>query len=119
MVSTRCQSATATSSIGSRCCTPALLTKIEIGPTSSSIRSIAVSTAAASVTSKAYACTRSAPNSAARADRARCTRPLSSPFSTTVAPAPARPAAIELPIPRLEPVTNAIRPLRSKLGCTG
>src|SRR5688500_4086499 len=36
------------------------------------------------------------------------------PFSTTVAPASARARARALPIPRLEPVTRAVRPVRSK-----
>src|SRR5579871_3973446 len=91
---------------------PALLTRMSISMPALSKPSNALTTAASSVTSKA------APSAAKPAARssptAVSTRAGSVPLTTSRAPALAMPSAMARPSPRLEPVTSAVRPLRSK-----
>src|SRR6516164_6004515 len=91
---------------------PALLTRMSISMPPLSKPSNAFTTAASSVTSKA------APSAAKPTARssptAVSTRALSVPLMTSRAPALAMPSAMARPSPREEPVTSAVRPLRSK-----
>ena len=102
----RSKSSGGKSSSGVRCCTPALLTTMSIGPVECLEAVDRRGAAAWSVTSKA---SRSAPGSSTR-PRAS---PRSRPLSTTDAPASASPRASARPIPCEEPVTSARRPARS------
>ena len=99
-----------------RCWVPTLLTRMSSGPTRSSMAATADSTASGSVTSNATAWT-AVPVQAAISARAASRRSSSWPLSTTVHPASTRPCARPRPIPRLDPVTRAVRPDRSKAGC--
>ena len=111
---TRSQSATSSSSIGTRCWIPALFTRISNGPTCSSTHATPRAASASLVTSNATLWTRPGAKSAAIAASAAFSRSALIPFSTTVAPASANARANALPIPRLDPVTRATRPVKSK-----
>ena len=82
-----------------------------MGPLSASIRAMAVSTAALSVTSKLA--TSTVWPWARRLAAASASLAWLRAFSTTVAPASASPPASARPMPWLEPVTRARRPVRS------
>ena len=81
---------------------PALLTSRSIGPSSSSTRAVAATTAARSVTSHAIA--RPSAPGGGRRDQ-----------TETRAPARARSAAIVTPMPRVPPVTTATWPVRGSV----
>ncbi len=88
---------------GLRSVMPALLTRTSTGPS----RATPAATASSSVTSNGAA---TAPSiSAARASAASAERPL----IATRAPAAASARASARPSPRVEPVTSAVRPVRS------
>src|SRR5688572_26505520 len=97
-------------SSGARCCIPALLTRMSIGPISLSACSTASVTLSSFVTSKARARTRTLASASLAAASPNAT--LSRALRMTSAPAPASAAAIAKPMPRLEPVTRARRPAR-------
>ena len=90
---------------------PALLTRISIGPISASIAVTLASTSGPTVTSKRRACaSRPSPRNSSSVTPSRSAfRPL----RTTRAPASARPRAIAFPRPEVDPVTSAVRPLKS------
>ena len=100
------------SASGARRWMPALLIRMSIGAYSASSFATAAITAAPSVTSKAAVVTRT--SSASSADAARSSLASSRPFKMIDAPAWASPRAIAKPRPWLEPVTSAVRPVRSK-----
>src|SRR4051795_7283881 len=113
--STRRHASSGKSSSGDRCCTPALFTRMSSGPSRVSTSVTPASTASASVTSKATGCTR-APAAAAvpaRPPTVSSSVPRSRPCTATEHPASTRPRASARPIPRLDPVTSAVRPAMS------
>ena len=89
--SMRSKASAGKSSSGARCCMPALLTRMSMGPVSASKPSTAARTAAWSVASKGSSATVApAPR---RAAAAAASLPASRPLSTTAAPALASPSA--------------------------
>ena len=111
----RCQSAVSKSSSGRRTVMPLLLITMSSGPTRRSTSLTPASTAASSLTSNAQVSARMP--SAASAPAARARLAASRPLSTTRAPALPSARASARPMPRLEPVTRAMRPVRSNSGC--
>src|ERR1700730_2978904 len=108
---TRRQSAVSSSTIGRRNWMPALLTRMSTAMPCSSRAAKAATISASLVTSKQASCT--VCPAARISDTALASRPASAPFSATAAPASARPSAIARPRPRDDPVTSAVRPVRS------
>ncbi len=95
---------------GARCCWPALFTRMSIGP------SVAITSRAAAVSVTSNGAGRVAMPSRPSASAVAATDPDERPFSATSAPASPSARAIAKPMPRVEPVTSARWPLRSKPG---
>src|SRR3954470_2689826 len=92
---------------------PALLTRMSTEPSVATTSATPARIAAASVMANGTACPE-APVSSASAVAASLQRAGSIPWRTTSHPARARPLASARPMPRLDPVTKAVRPLMSK-----
>src|ERR1700674_2235156 len=108
---TRCQSLSSSSTSGLRNWMPALLMTMSILTPSLSHCANASATACSSVTSKARPW---ASNPLLlRRPAASATVSARVPFRITLAPAVASPSASAKPMPRAEPVTSAVRPLKS------
>src|SRR5690348_3682507 len=87
---------------------PALFTRMSMGPSADSAAAMAASTWTPSATLQANPAARSPSSAAMAADRA-CSRPT----TATLAPAPWRARAMASPMPRVLPVTKATLPARS------
>src|SRR5476651_1658388 len=108
---TRCQSLNSSSTSGLRNWMPALLMTMSTCTPSLSHCANASATACSSVTSKA----RPWASNPLLFSRAAASATVSArvPFKITLAPAVASPSASAKPMPRAEPVTSAVRPLKS------
>ena len=110
---TMSQSASVSSSIGPRLLTPALFTRMSIGPSSASTSDTSRVTCSASITSAANPRARR-PVAAAISDAADSHASRERPEIATSAPASASACAMTRPSPRAPPVTSARRPSNRK-----